>query len=232
MKYSAIVLAVALCACASHNAPPAESAAAVQAATDTPDRGPNFAPAAPDGESAARADQNAHAVAPNGATSSSGRASSSADNATGPDSATASSSRSQDSASTPTTSADGTRGTSSASPPYPNNATALPAQNPPVSDYEADNTRVNARDRRGTTLTPMDQGSSEADRKLTQQIRETIVRDNSLSFTAKNVKIITLNGRVTLRGPVKTDAERRTISAAAKKIAGDAQVENYLEVAK
>jgi len=101
-----------------------------------------------------------------------------------------------------------------------------------VSDYEADNTRVNARDRRGTTLTPMDQGSSEADRKLTQQIRETIVRDNSLSFTAKNVKIITLNGRVTLRGPVKTDAERRTISAAAKKIAGDAQVENYLEVAK
>lgn len=116
--------------------------------------------------------------------------------------------------------------------PYPSNATALPAQSPPPANYEADNTRVNARDRSGTTLTPMDQGSSETDRKLTQQIRQSLVKDSSLSFTAKNVKIITLNGRVTLRGAVKTEAERATISASAKKIAGDAQVENYLEIAK
>jgi len=120
----------------------------------------------------------------------------------------------------------------SASVPTNGNAAALPAQSPPTSDYAADNTRVNARDRNGSTLTPMDQGSSEADRKLTQQIRQAVVGDKSLSFTAKNVKIITINGKVTLRGSVKNDDERTKIAAAAKRIAGDAQVENYLEVSK
>jgi osmotically-inducible protein OsmY len=116
--------------------------------------------------------------------------------------------------------------------PTNGNAAALPAQSPPVSDYAADNSRVNARDRNGSTLTPMDQGSSEADRKLTQQIRQAVVADKSLSFTAKNVKIITINGKVTLRGTVKTDDERTKVASAAKRIAGDAQVESYLEVAK
>jgi len=221
MKYSAIVLAAALSACASHNAPPTESAAAVQAATDTPDRGPSFAPAAPDGEAAARADRRTNAAPTDETASSSGAAASAA---------TANGAPNQPGAGT-ASSHDEDRGESSAMP-YPSNATALPAQNPPTSEYEGDNTGVNARDRRGTTLTPLDQGSSEADRKLTQQIRRTIIGDKSLSFTAKNIKIITLNGRVTLRGAVKTDQERRTITAAAKKIAGDAQVENYLELAK
>lgn len=120
----------------------------------------------------------------------------------------------------------------SASVPTNGNAAALPAQSPPTSDYAADNTRVNARDRNRSTLTPMDQGSSEADRKLTQQIRQAVVADKSLSFTAKNVKIITINGKVTLRGTVKNDDERSKVAAAAKRVAGDAQVENYLEVSK
>ena len=106
------------------------------------------------------------------------------------------------------------------------NATALPAQ--PSS--EPDNSRVNVRDRSSTALTPMDQGTSEGDRKITQQIRQAVVKDGSLSFTAKNVKIITINGKVTLRGPVKTDAERSAIELAAKKVAGASQVENFLEV--
>jgi osmotically-inducible protein OsmY len=116
--------------------------------------------------------------------------------------------------------------------PLNGNAAALPVQSPPSSSYEADNSRVNARDRSGTTLTPMDQGSSESDRKITQRIRQAVVADSSLSFGAKNVKIITIGGKVTLRGAVKTDGERMKIAAAARKVAGDAQVENFLEVGK
>jgi hyperosmotically inducible periplasmic protein len=125
-------------------------------------------------------------------------------------------------AQTPATSPDSpTQGTAM------DNAAAMPAQSRAT---EPDNSRVNARDKGGNTLTPMDQGPSEGDRKITQQIRQAVVKDGALSFTAKNVKIITINGKVTLRGPVKTDAERASIEAAAKKIAGATQVENLLEV--
>ena len=58
------------------------------------------------------------------------------------------------------------------------------------------------------------------------------MKDGSLSFTAKNVKIITINGKVTLRGPVKTDQERAAIEAAAKQVAGATQVDNQIEVKK
>ena len=116
----------------------------------------------------------------------------------------------------------------SAPPPPPSNVAAVPA--PDNSASAPDNSRVNARDKSGKTLTPMDQGPSEGDRKITQQIRQAVVKDGSLSFTAKNVKIITINGKVTLRGPVKTDAERSTIEAAAKNVAGASQVDNQLEV--
>jgi len=94
-----------------------------------------------------------------------------------------------------------------------------------------DDTAVNQRDRGNSTLTPMDQGTSEADRKTTQQIRQAVVDDKTLSFTAKNVKIITKDGKVTLRGPVKNSAEKATIDSIARKVAG-AQVDDQLEVAK
>jgi hypothetical protein len=92
-----------------------------------------------------------------------------------------------------------------------------------------DNTRVNTRDRDDRQLTPMDQGGSESDRTTTQKIRQAVVGDKALSFNAKNVKIITVNGRVTLRGPVKSDAERASIEAKAREVAGT-QVDNQLEV--
>jgi hypothetical protein len=95
-----------------------------------------------------------------------------------------------------------------------------------------DNTKVNERDRNDAAPTPMDQGNNEADLKLTQQIRQAIMADGSLSFTAKNVKIITQNGKVTLRGPVNTAQERSAIEAAARKVAGAAQVDNQIEVKK
>lgn len=96
---------------------------------------------------------------------------------------------------------------------------------------QPDNTAVNDRDRNGATLTPMNQGNSDSDRKTTQQIRKAVVADKSLSFTAKNVKIITKDGMVTLRGPVKNDAEKASIDAIARQIAGD-HVDDQLEIKK
>jgi len=98
--------------------------------------------------------------------------------------------------------------------------------------YAPDNTAVNGRDRDGSTLTPMDQGPSASDRKITQQIRQALMKDSSLSFTAKNVKIITVGGKVTLRGPVKSEQERTAVNAAARAIAGDGQVNDNIEVKK
>ncbi len=111
-------------------------------------------------------------------------------------------------------------------------AGAPPASAPSTIGKEPDNTGVNARDRSNQALTPLDQGGSESDRKLTQQVRQAVMSDGTLSFTAKNVKIITVNGKVTLRGPVNTAEERASIEAAARKIAGATQVDNQLEVKK
>jgi hyperosmotically inducible protein len=103
-------------------------------------------------------------------------------------------------------------------------AQAPPAQTAP------DNTGRNVRDRGGATLTPGDQAENTADRTLTQQIRQAVVADDSLSTTAKNIKIITVNGVVTLRGPVKSPQEKGTIEAKAQRIAGADKVDNQLEV--
>ena len=87
------------------------------------------------------------------------------------------------------------------------------------------------RDRGGETKTPMDQSESEADRTITQNIRKALTADDSLSTNAKNVKIITNDGTVTLRGPVKSEKEKADIEAKAKQVAGVKQVDNQLEVA-
>jgi len=95
---------------------------------------------------------------------------------------------------------------------------------------ERDNTAVNERDREGATLTPGDQSNSEGDLEITRRIRETVVDDDGLSFAAKNIKIITVDGRVTLRGPVSSNAERTTIEKMAVAVAGTGRVVNQLEI--
>ncbi len=122
-----------------------------------------------------------------------------------------------------------------AAPPEPaapnaSNAPATLGATPPSS--QPDNTRVNKRDRDSNALTPMDQGNGGSDLKITQQIRQAVMADSSLSFTAKNVKIITAKGKVTLRGPVKNDQERSAIEASARKVAGDTNVDDQIEVKK
>jgi len=94
-----------------------------------------------------------------------------------------------------------------------------------------DNTGKNVRDRDDKTLTPGDQSSNEADVELTRRIREAVVADDSLSTSAHNIKIITINGTVTLRGPVSSTEEKTKIAQTAQKLAGTNKVDNQLEVA-
>ena len=94
-----------------------------------------------------------------------------------------------------------------------------------------DNSGRNERDRDNATKMPGDQSESEADRTISQNIRKAIVADDSVSTNGKNVKIITVDGVVTLRGPVKSEAEKKNIDAKARQIAGVKNVENQLEIA-
>jgi hyperosmotically inducible protein len=94
----------------------------------------------------------------------------------------------------------------------------------------AENTSINQRDRDHQELTPMDQSNKPADLKITSDIRRAIVKDDRMSTDAKNIKIITVDGAVTLRGPVKTEQEKAAIEAEAVQLAGG-NVHNELEVA-
>ena len=110
--------------------------------------------------------------------------------------------------------------------------TAYPAERTllPPANMVPDNTDVNIRDRRGETLTPGDQSESVVDRSLTQRIRQAIMADESLSTTGKNVKIMMINGLVTLRGPVRSLQEKGSIEATAQHLAGTNKVDNQLEI--
>jgi hyperosmotically inducible periplasmic protein len=99
-----------------------------------------------------------------------------------------------------------------------------------TATVEADNTGRNVRDRSDVTKTPTDQAENEADRAITQSIRQNIASDSSLSTNAKNVKIITVDGAVTLRGPVKSEKEKADIVARAQQIAGVKRVDDQLEI--
>jgi hyperosmotically inducible periplasmic protein len=95
---------------------------------------------------------------------------------------------------------------------------------------EPDNSGRNVRDRNDKTKTAGDQSENEADRTISQNIRQAVTADDSLSTNAKNVKIITNDGTVTLRGPVKSEKEKAEIEAKAKQVAGVKRVDNQLEV--
>jgi osmotically-inducible protein OsmY len=95
---------------------------------------------------------------------------------------------------------------------------------------EPDNTATNERDRSGETKTSGDQSNSSADLKITQDIRRALMKDSELSTTAKNIKIITDNGQVTLRGPVKSAQEKAKIDQLARSAAGGAKIDDQLDV--
>jgi len=99
-----------------------------------------------------------------------------------------------------------------------------------AADSALENTELNTRDKDSTTLTPVDQKESKADIDITASIRKKIIRDKRLSVNAQNVKIIALNGVVTLRGPVETKKEKKRIQKIVKKTRGVVRIDNQLEI--
>jgi len=93
-----------------------------------------------------------------------------------------------------------------------------------------DNSAVNVRDRAPDAMTAGQQSNAKSDVELTREIRRAVVKDDSLSMLAHNVKIVTDNGAVTLRGPVKTEQEKVAIASKAQAIAGANKVNDQLEV--
>lgn len=127
---------------------------------------------------------------------------------------------------------DATKGGTPAAPNYGGSARDR-AQGTPGIDAAhraPDNTDVNERDVGGNTLTPMDQSEKRADIEITAEIRRQIIADASMSPNARNVKIMTTDGVVTLRGPVPDLAERSAIEATASAVAGVQRVDDQLEV--
>jgi hyperosmotically inducible protein len=93
-----------------------------------------------------------------------------------------------------------------------------------------DNSAVNVRDRDPGAMTAGEQSTAKSDVELTREIRRALVKDDSLSMLAHNVKIVAANGSVILRGPVNTEAEKAAIASKAQQIAGADKVDNQLEV--
>src|SRR5471030_2882599 len=96
---------------------------------------------------------------------------------------------------------------------------------------KADNTTVNTRDREPGAVTADQQKNDVADRQATQKIRRSLMGDKGLSTYAHNVKVIARDGQVTLKGPVRSDAEKQAVEAKAIDVVGAGHVVNELSVA-
>lgn len=109
---------------------------------------------------------------------------------------------------------------------YASLANAQDAQQP-----APDNSKTNQRDRDKAAATADKQKMSPEDRELTRKIRKAVTGDKSLSTYAHNVKIITQDGKVTLKGPVRSGEEQTAVLAKAKEIAGEGNVTDEMDVA-
>lgn len=105
----------------------------------------------------------------------------------------------------------------------------MPAQD--TTPTQPDNTKVNKRDRAAGAVTADQQKNNSSDTKLAQQVRKAIMADKSLSTYAHNVKVITQNGGITLKGPVRSDEEKQAIMAKANEVAGSGKVTDEITVA-
>ncbi|MGA7919802.1 MAG: BON domain-containing protein [Candidatus Acidiferrales bacterium] len=94
-----------------------------------------------------------------------------------------------------------------------------------------DNTKQNQGDANNGAMTAQQQKMNPADRDTTKQIRSAIIKDKSLSTYAHNIKVITRDGKVTLKGPVRSEDEKASIEAKAASVAGADNVTNELTVA-
>ena len=100
-----------------------------------------------------------------------------------------------------------------------------------LAQTPADTTKVNTRDRAKGAVTADQQKENASDRELTQKIRRALMQDKTLSSYAHNVKVIAQGGQVTLKGPVRTEDEKRTVETKAAEVAGAGHVINQMSVA-
>jgi hyperosmotically inducible protein len=103
---------------------------------------------------------------------------------------------------------------------------SLPAPNTP--QVAPDNSKNN-QDRSSPTADQQKMNAS--DRAITQNIRKSIMADKNLSTYAHNIKIITQNGKVSLRGPVRSEQEKSNVESKAAAVAGEQNVSSQIEVA-
>jgi hyperosmotically inducible periplasmic protein len=108
---------------------------------------------------------------------------------------------------------------------------SVAAQSTKQQTTPPDNTKVNKRDQDQSRPTAGQQKENQPDREITRLIRRSITQDKDLSTYAKNIKVITLNGNVTLRGPVRSEEEKKTIEAKANEVAGASHVKSEIELA-
>ena len=94
-----------------------------------------------------------------------------------------------------------------------------------------DNTKMNKGDAEKGAITADQQKMNPADRELTRKIRASITDDKSLSTYAHNIKIVTQDGKVTLKGPVRTEQEKADVEAKAAAVAGATNVTSQIQVA-
>ncbi len=109
-------------------------------------------------------------------------------------------------------------------------STALLFSQDPAGQSSSDNTKTNQQDRNSNSPTADKQGKADSDINLTKQIRHAISDDKALSTYAHNIKVVTRNGQVTLRGPVRSEDEKRAIEAKSAEIAGGTNVVSELTV--
>jgi len=112
----------------------------------------------------------------------------------------------------------------------PATAQQTDSSSPSAMAAPADNAAVNQRDRSAQTKTPTDQPNDKADIKVAAAVRRAIVKDKSLSMSAHNVKLVAVQGTVTLRGPVKDADEKAKVEADVKGVAGVSSVDDQLDI--
>ena len=105
------------------------------------------------------------------------------------------------------------------------------AQDSTMQATPSDNTKVNQRDRHSSEPTADQQANNRSDTDITKQLRHALVSDKSLSTYAHNVKIITQNGSVTLKGPVRSEEEKQAVEQKAASVVGADHVSSQLSVA-
>lgn len=102
---------------------------------------------------------------------------------------------------------------------------------PAIAQTAADNTKVNTRDRTKGAVTADQQKENAVDREIAKKIRQSLISDKSLSTYAHNVKVVAQGGHVTIKGPVRSEDEKKVVEAKATEVAGAGKVTNEISIA-